>query len=760
MADNAGVKGGTDITVATDEISSAHYQKVKLVDGTTDSTTVVAVDGGVEANALRVTIASDSTGVLSVDDNAGSLTVDNAGTFAVQEDGAALTALQIMDDWDESDRAKVNLIAGQAGIAGGTGVDGATVPRVTLATDVALPAGTNAIGKLAANSGVDIGDVDVTSVIPGTGATNLGKAEDAGHTTGDTGVMALGVRNDAAGSLVGANADYAPLQVDMTGALRTIENSPPGRYDVFGHLTTAQLHNQVDIQFFRDTPGNLVTVTEANSGTAASSAGGALFSSSTNANGEAKGVTAATTLYRSGSEVYAYFTSTFTAGVASSYQRIGLYDDNNGFFIGYEGTSFGVTVRNNAVDATTASGSFSEDALSGGANSQFTRAGTPEAIDLTKLNVWRIRFGWLGSAPVFWEVMAPDGNWVVFHKTLYPNLQAVPHIRDADLPVTLHIKKTSADGTNLTMQTDCWGAGVTINGIKLSDTVTDNTIAPITRSVIVADNGAAYANIQSTTAGNLKISLQEASDGLDIGAGNAGAETIRVSIATDDVNLSGILADTANMDTNLGNATTALQIIDDWDESDRAKVNLIAGQAGIAGGTGVDGATVPRVTLATDVALPAGTNAIGKLAANSGVDIGDVDVTSIAAGSNLIGDVGLQPRTSNCLSIYYDNDLDETAVAVKASAGNIYSIHAFNSTDAPLFLQLYNVAQGSVTVGTTTPTQQYIIPGNANSDGAGFVLDVPMGVSYGTAITAACTTNNEGSGAPGANACVINILYK
>lgn len=41
-------------------------------------------------------------------------------------------------------------------------------------------------------------------------------------------------------------------------------------------------------------------------------------------------------------------------------------------------------------------------------------------------------------------------------------------------------------------------------------------------------------------------------------------------------------------------------------------------------------------------ALPAGTNAIGKLAANSGVDIGDVDVTSLPAlpaGTNAIGKV-------------------------------------------------------------------------------------------------------------------------
>ena len=40
------------------------------------------------------------------------------------------------------------------------------------------------------------------------------------------------------------------------------------------------------------------------------------------------------------------------------------------------------------------------------------------------------------------------------------------------------------------------------------------------------------------------------------------------------------------------------------------------------------------------VILAAGTAAIGKLAANSGVDIGDVDVTSIAAGENHVGEVG------------------------------------------------------------------------------------------------------------------------
>jgi hypothetical protein len=83
----------------------------------------------------------------------------------------------------------------------------------------ALPAGTNGIGKLTANSGVDIGDVDVTSVIPGVGATNLGKAEDAVHASGDTGIMVLAVRQDSHSDLA-ADGDYIPFTVDADGGLR------------------------------------------------------------------------------------------------------------------------------------------------------------------------------------------------------------------------------------------------------------------------------------------------------------------------------------------------------------------------------------------------------------------------------------------------------------------------------------------------------------------------------------------------------------
>ena len=163
-----------------------------------------------------------------------------------------------------------------------------------------------------------------------------------------------------------------------------------------------------------------------------------------------------------------------------------------------------------------------------------------------------------------------------------------------------------------------------------------------------------------------------------------------------------------------------------------------------------------------DAALPAGANAIGKLAANSGVDIGDVDVTSISAGTNLIGDVGLQGRTTGGLSFYKSIDLDETEEEVKATAGTLYSILAFNRTAAPLYLKIYNATAANVIVGTTVPDMTLVVPANADSDGAGFTHSVAQGYAFGTAITIAATTGvaDNDTGAPGANDCVVLVGYK
>lgn len=106
---------------------------------------------------------------------------------------------------------------GSTTVSSDNGASGAGVIRVTLAN--------NSTGNIAT-----IG----TSVTPGTAAANLGKAEDAAHTTGDTGVMGLGVRNDANAALTTTDLDYSAHAVDSAG--RTV---------VMPHSTRASIGSQV-----------------------------------------------------------------------------------------------------------------------------------------------------------------------------------------------------------------------------------------------------------------------------------------------------------------------------------------------------------------------------------------------------------------------------------------------------------------------------------------------------------------------------------
>lgn len=94
---------------------------------TIDNSTLSVVGGGAEATAMRVTIASDSTGVVSVDDNGASLTVDGTVTANL----AAGT-----NNIGDVDVLTINGVAP----AFNTGVRGSTVQRVTIATDDIVPA--------------------------------------------------------------------------------------------------------------------------------------------------------------------------------------------------------------------------------------------------------------------------------------------------------------------------------------------------------------------------------------------------------------------------------------------------------------------------------------------------------------------------------------------------------------------------------------------------------------------------------------------
>lgn len=88
-----------------------------------------------------------------------------------------------------------------------------------------------------------------------TDLNNLSHAEDAAHVSGDIGMLPLAVRNDTPGSLVSANGDYAPFQVDATGNLRVT-----GSFTVAGQYAEDSASASGDTGLFalavrRDTTG-------------------------------------------------------------------------------------------------------------------------------------------------------------------------------------------------------------------------------------------------------------------------------------------------------------------------------------------------------------------------------------------------------------------------------------------------------------------------------------------------------------------------
>jgi len=120
--------------------------------------------GGAESSALRVTLANDSTGVLSIDDGGSTISIDDGG--------------------------------------GVISVDG----------------NVNVLGTVTANlSATDNAVLDVIA--------SAVHAEDAAHSSGDKGISSLAVKRGLPSSGVGSDGDYAALSVDAVGGLYTRELS-------------------------------------------------------------------------------------------------------------------------------------------------------------------------------------------------------------------------------------------------------------------------------------------------------------------------------------------------------------------------------------------------------------------------------------------------------------------------------------------------------------------------------------------------------
>ena len=103
---------------------------------------------------------------------------------------------------------------------------------------------------------------------------------------------------------------------------------------------------------------------------------------------------------------------------------------------------------------------------------------------------------------------------------------------------------------------------------------------------------------------------------------------------------------------------------------------------------------------------------------------------------------------ADSLTLYVSIALTTTAVAIKATPGKVHGVY-LQSLGALAFLSLWDVAQGSVTVGTTS--QQFAMGVGAASglSQAAYLVGTGNGTApnWATAITGAVTTTVTGNSA-------------
>jgi hypothetical protein len=127
----------------------------------------------------------------------------------------------------------------------------------------------------------------------------------------------------------------------------------------------------------------------------------------------------------------------------------------------------------------------------------------------------------------------------------------------------------------------------------------------------------------------------------------------------------------------------------------------------------------------------------------SGTVTANIGTGSLAAGTNAIGDVGMQYRASATGAASVANLLSPATPAVqavKASAGRLLSITATNTNAAARFIKIWNTASGGITLGTTAALLEIGIPPNQTiqfvmEGGIGFATAISMAVTGGQGLT-------------------------
>lgn len=223
----------------------------------------------------------------------------------------------------------------------------------------------------------------------------------------------------------------------------------------FKDVITAQRSGDILEQFQYNINTYTLETTVNNGGTVTQSEGMCVLSTGTNADGDAMIQSKKPIRYRPGYEGYAYFTVLFeNPAHPNTIQYAGPFNNDDGYFFGYRNEDLVVGRRNSGVDTV-----VTQDNWNGR-----TRTGTLgkelKNLDLTKLNIIRITWGWLGTAPIRFEISGSDGEWMTLHTMNASGTLTKPTILNPVLPICIDVDKTGGDSTDVVVKSASWSGGV------------------------------------------------------------------------------------------------------------------------------------------------------------------------------------------------------------------------------------------------------------------------------------------------------------
>ena len=233
----------------------------------------------------------------------------------------------------------------------------------------------------------------------------------------------------------------------------------------FGTIETSELTPVIQGDFIYGlNTQNWNTAVVSGTGAAVDTNAGRLRIQSGTASGGYAYVTAKKVIrYRAGQGTTVRFTPLFTAGVANNVQLWGIgqmsaNEPLNGYFFGFNGTTFGIAHYNNSTTATwVAQTDWNGDKIDGSAGSSFTwnkTFGTPVMI----------KYPYLGYGDItFWVQNPTTAEWRLVHTIRYANTSASTQLSNPNMHFLGYTRNTATVTNNIMY---CGSVGVFSSGVR------------------------------------------------------------------------------------------------------------------------------------------------------------------------------------------------------------------------------------------------------------------------------------------------------